>query len=124
MCAIRGERNSPAPPLIPCRPMDYRLGIVLVVMTGAFAQVPDAAPGRPTSDKDPAYAFREQAYEAVRTKDWDRAIAAFEKALQAQPGRPDVHKDLAYALLKTGQTEAARDHFKAASDLDPADDHV
>ena len=91
----------------------YRLGIVLGVCLLVSAQTPD-----------PGYAFREQAYQAVKGQKWDSAISAFTRALELDASRPDVHKDLAYALLKTGQTEAARDHFKVAMDLDASDDHV
>lgn len=73
---------------------------------------------------DPAFAILERAYEALRTRDYDRAIASFEQALALSPARASIHKDLAYALLKTGETEAARDHFGEAARLDPADDHV
>jgi tetratricopeptide (TPR) repeat protein len=66
----------------------------------------------------------DKAYEALRTKDYDHAIAAFEQALAQAPTRAALHKDLAYTLLKTGETEAARDHFAEAMRLDPADQHV
>ena len=55
-------------------------------------------------------------YDALRAKDYDRAIALFQQA--------GNHKDLAYTLLKIGETEAARDEFAEAMRLDPADDHV
>lgn len=58
----------------------------------------------------------DQAYQALRAKDYNRAIALFEQA--------GNHKDLAYTLLKTGETEAARDQFAEAMKLDPADEHV
>jgi tetratricopeptide (TPR) repeat protein len=80
-----------------------------------------AAAGQPP---DPAYAPLEKAFEAMRTKDYDRAIAAFERAAALAPERASIRKDLAYALLKTGETEAARDQFAEAMRLDPADQHV
>lgn len=70
---------------------------------------------------DPAYAALEQAYKALATKDYDRSIAAFQKAVAAAPDRPDVHKDFGYTLLKAGQTEAARDQFAEAMRLRPDD---
>ncbi len=58
----------------------------------------------------------DRAYEALRAKDYERAIALFEQA--------GNHKDLAYTLLKTGETEAARDQFAEAMRIDPSDDHI
>src|SRR5580698_3425054 len=90
------------------------VGIILILLTAlAAAQTPD-----------PAYAPLEKAYEAVRSKDYDRAIAAFQTAIHIAPDRPALRKDLAYTLLKIGENEAARDQFAEAMRLDPRDDHV
>ena len=90
------------------------VGIILILLTAlAAAQTPD-----------PAYAPLEKAYEAVRSKDYDRAIAAFQAAINIAPDRPALRKDLAYTLLKIGENEAARDQFAEAMRLDPRDDHV
>jgi tetratricopeptide (TPR) repeat protein len=71
----------------------------------------------------------EQAYSALRDKDYVKAVAGFERALAAQPPppadrAPAIHKDLAYTLLKIGENERARDQFAEAVRLDPADDHA
>jgi Tfp pilus assembly protein PilF len=91
------------------------VGRILVVLTAvlAAAQIPD-----------PAYAPLEKAYEALRAKDYDRAIAAFREAVKIAPDRPAMRKDLAYTLLKIGENEAARDQFAEAKRLDPRDDQV
>jgi Tfp pilus assembly protein PilF len=91
------------------------VGKILVVLTAALAtaQIPD-----------PAYAPLERAYEALRAKDYDRAIAAFREAVKIAPDRPAMRKDLAYTLLKIGENEAARDQFAEAMRLDPRDDQV
>jgi Flp pilus assembly protein TadD len=73
---------------------------------------------------DPAYRPLQQAYEALRQKNYDQAIFQFEQAVALAPNRADIRKDLAYTLLKTGETEAARDQFAEAMRLDPADQHV
>ena len=73
---------------------------------------------------DPAYATLERAYTALRGKDYDTAIVQFRAAIQAAPERASIHKDLAYTLLKTGETEQARDQFAEAMRIDPSDDHV
>jgi tetratricopeptide (TPR) repeat protein len=71
----------------------------------------------------------EQAYSALRDKDYAKAVAGFERALAADPPPPTdrapaIHKDLAYTLLKIGENERARDQFAEALRLDPADDHA
>ncbi len=73
---------------------------------------------------DPAYAPLEKAYAALKVKDYDRAVAAFQDAIRLAPERPAMRKDLAYTLLKIGENEAARDQFAEAMRLDPRDDHV
>src|ERR1700677_1908123 len=68
-----------------------------------------------------------QAYDALRAKDYDRAIASFKQAIDQggeTPQRADLRKDLAYTLLKTGETEAARDQFAEAIRIDPKDDQA
>jgi len=73
---------------------------------------------------DPAYAPLERAYDALRVKDYDRAVAAFEQAIVLAPARPDIRTDLAYTLLKVGDTESARDQFAEATRLNPGDEHI
>ena len=73
---------------------------------------------------DPAYVPLEKAYEALRARHYDQAIAAFEQAIELAPGRTAIRKDLAYTLLKAGETEAARDQFAEAARLDPRDENV
>jgi tetratricopeptide (TPR) repeat protein len=73
---------------------------------------------------DPGYQARSRAYEALKTKQYEVAIAAFQEAVRLDPSRAAVRKDLAYTLLKVGENEAARDQFEAAMKLDPKDYHV
>ena len=73
---------------------------------------------------DPAYAPLTAAFDALRARHYDDAVAAFERAIERAPERASIHKDLAYTLLKIGETERARDHFGEAMRLDAADDHV
>jgi tetratricopeptide (TPR) repeat protein len=62
-----------------------------------------------------------EAYAALRTKAYDDAIRAFLTAIAAAPKRADIRKDLAYTFLKVGESEAAREQFRLATELDPAD---
>jgi Tfp pilus assembly protein PilF len=66
----------------------------------------------------------DEAYAALRAKNYQEAIRGFEQAAILDPGRASIRKDLAYTLLKIGESEAARDRFAEAMKLDPADDQV
>jgi Tfp pilus assembly protein PilF len=78
-----------------------------------------------TLDAMTSYAMTlDEAYAALRAKNYQEAIRGFEEAAKLDPGRASIRKDLAYTLLKIGETEAARDQFAEAMTLDPADDQV
>ena len=86
-----------------------RLILTLVAAVHAAGQVPDPA---------------QNAYRALGSKDYDRAIRVFRESLALAPDRASIHKDLAYTLLKVGETEAGRDEFAEALRLDPEDRQV
>jgi Tfp pilus assembly protein PilF len=90
-----------------------RLWIFLLACGLAGAQVPD-----PSSDP------LDQAYAALRSRNYDDAIRNFLKAIEAAPARPVIRKDLAYTYLKIGENLLARDQFREAMLLDPKDFHV
>jgi tetratricopeptide (TPR) repeat protein len=71
-----------------------------------------------------AFAQSPDPYAPLRARDYDAAIAAFRQALAARPDTPHLRKDLAYTYLKIGENGLARDQFKEAMRLDPADLHV
>jgi predicted Zn-dependent protease len=73
---------------------------------------------------DPAYSTFDQAYSALRAREYDTAIALFRSGLVVSPGRNDVRKDLAYTLLKVGEPAAARDHFAEVARRAPSDHHA
>ncbi|HJY06093.1 MAG TPA: tetratricopeptide repeat protein, partial [Bryobacteraceae bacterium] len=52
------------------------------------------------------------AYKLLAQKDYDSAIAAFQRGLAAQPKNAAARKDLAYKLLKAGENAGARDQFE------------
>lgn len=76
------------------------------------------------SAQSPPNQAADHAYEALRSKDYDHAVASFREAIEQTPQRADIRKDLAYTLLKVGETEAARDQFAEAMRLEPKDDHA
>src|SRR3984885_7084486 len=94
--------------------MVFRITLVLVSIVASLA----------AQSPDPAYKPLENAYQALRDKTYDPAIAGFEQAIALAPDRASIHKDLAYTLLKVGENEAARDQFGEAMQLDPTDHHV
>ncbi len=65
-----------------------------------------------------------QAYAALRGRQYDEAISFFQRAIAADPKRVAFRKDLAYTLLKVGESEEARDQFAEVMRFDPADTHV
>jgi tetratricopeptide (TPR) repeat protein len=73
---------------------------------------------------DPAYEPLRKAYEALRGRQYDQAVAGFQEVLAAAPARTDVRKDLAYTYLRIGENEAARNEFRAVMRLAPEDWHA
>lgn len=66
----------------------------------------------------------DRAYEALRARDYDTAIAGFRKAIDSDPSRVAVRKDLAYTYLRVGEDSLARGQFQEAMRLDPNDTAV
>lgn len=62
-----------------------------------------------------------QAYQVLRARDYDAAVAHFNQAIEGAPKSTALRKDLAYTYLKMGETEAARDQFAEVIRLDPSD---
>jgi Flp pilus assembly protein TadD len=94
--------------------MLFRITFVLAVTLALLsAQAPD-----------PAYQPLERAYQALRDKNYDQAVAGFRQAIKLVPDRASIRKDLAYTLLKVGENEAARDQFGEAMRIDPTDQHA
>jgi tetratricopeptide (TPR) repeat protein len=73
---------------------------------------------------DPAYTPLAKAYDCLRAHDYDAAISAFRQAVDLAPARSSIRKDLAYTYLKTGENELAREQFRVAMEIDPADIEV
>jgi Tfp pilus assembly protein PilF len=64
------------------------------------------------------------AYTELRAKRYDAAISMFQKGLAEDPTAVPARKDLAYTLLKTGDTDAAREQFRLALEHAPFDHHL
>jgi Flp pilus assembly protein TadD len=94
--------------------MLFRITFVLALTAATLA----------SQSTDPAYPYLERAYQALRDKNYDQAIAGFQRAIAVAPDRASIRKDLAYTLLKVGKNEDARDQFGEAMRLDSTDGHV
>jgi tetratricopeptide (TPR) repeat protein len=99
--------------------------LFILLAAGAYSQVSAPVPV-PVADRtrDAAYEPLARAFEALRLHDYDSAILYFRKAAVLSPLRADIRKNLAYTLLKTGDSDGARDEFGEAMRIDPADVHV
>jgi len=65
------------------------------------------------------------AYEALRGRDYDTAIAGFVKGIKAAPRRASIHKDLAYTYLKIGENAVwPATSLRRAMEIDPNDSQV
>jgi len=102
-----------------------RVMIFLALCARAVAQspAPQSAPS-PSKEPDPAYQPLTRAYDALRARDYEHAIAGFLAAIDAAPSRAAIRKDLAYTYLKTGENLLARDQFHEAMAIDPDDVQV
>src|ERR1700691_4812605 len=88
---------------------------ILLLASGLASGLATAQP------PDSAYEPLNKAYEALRARSYDDAIALFLKAIEAAPARSAIRKDLAYTYLKIGENVAARDQFREAMTIDPND---
>jgi tetratricopeptide (TPR) repeat protein len=85
-----------------------------LVSAVAFAQAP----------ADPAYEPLDKAYTALHARAYDDAVSLFQKAIELAPKRAAIRKDLGYTYIKVGENQLAREQFRAAMELDPADIQV
>ena len=85
-----------------------------MLAAAAFVQAP----------ADPAYETLEKAYAALRARAYDDAISFFQKAIELAPARAAIRKDLGYTYVKVGESELAREQFRAAMELDPVDNQL
>ena len=105
------------------------LTILLLLAAAALGQAPGPAADRgqdisKARANDPAYETLSKAFDALRTRDYDRAVILFGKSVALSPERADIRKNLAYTLLKTGDSDSAREQFGPAMRIDPSDLHV
>jgi len=85
----------------------------------AFVVLLLAVPQDPSASQ--AIAILDHAYEQLRLKQYDEAVAGFRRALALDPSQVQVYKDLAYTLQKMGETESAVEAFEAYHQARPGD---
>ena len=66
----------------------------------------------------------DSAYAELRANRYDAAIVLFQKGLAENSAAVAPRKDLAYTLLKTGDTDGAREQFRLALEHAPQDHHL
>jgi len=89
-----------------------RVTVLFVVCRLALAQAPD-----------PAYEPVPRAYEALRVRDYDTAIARFLKGIEIATGRAAVRKISLIRIAKSARMNW-RGQFREARRLAPDDDQV
>ena len=82
---------------------------------------PGAASGASPAVSGPAAEPLNRAYAALKVREYERAIAAFQQAIALDRQGAAIRKDLAYTYLKTGENDLAREQFQEAMRLDPKD---
>ncbi len=91
----------------------------LVFCAIALATASARGDGTPESPP-PANLDYQAGLEAIRTSDWDRAIANLNVAAVALPTDADLQNWLGYAYRHVGKYEEAFDHYRAALQLNPS----
>lgn len=84
----------------------------LVVCSPAFGDANVLAPPQNNPDFD-------LGFEAVRARDWDRAVYHLAIAAKAEPGNADVQNLLGFAYRNQKKLDLAFAHYRQALKLDP-----
>ena len=61
---------------------------------------------------------------AIEAQDWTTAIVALSKTAEEFPDSADTQNFLAYAYRKSGNLEAALEHYQRALEIDPSHKHA
>ena len=96
--------------------------IAIAAAVACLIVPPVVAQGTTRSRASSAYAALAGAFAALRTNDYDAAIAGFLRNLELTPARNDVRKNLAYAYFKVGKNELARRQFDEIVRRDSSDE--
>ena len=87
---------------------------------GDYAGAVDLLKKIPEDDMDPPL-LGMLAYSFAETRDYDSAVATYEKAIAKDPDNQELHRAYAQALLGMGNTPAARAEYEKILKADPDD---
>jgi Tfp pilus assembly protein PilF len=93
--------------------------VLLAIATCAF--VPAQAADTPTVSQPSVNERLTTAREAIKAKDWRKALAELNVAARQEPRNADVHNLLGYSYRKQAQPNLPKafEHYKRAIELDP-----
>ena len=107
---------------MPCiaRALIYAFVVLSLMLSGsvAFANLGDS--DDPATD-DPMF---EEGKAAIEAQDWTKAINILSKTADAYPESADTQNFLGYAYRKSGNIDAAFQHYRRALEIDPAHKHA
>ena len=87
---------------------------VLLLGAVAYGQAPPTRPSSRSTRRMPRCALTPMTMRSL----------SFQQGITVAPERAAIRKDLGYAYIKVGETEQAREQFRAAMEIDPADTQV
>ena len=70
-------------------------------------------------DKADAYNYTKEGVEAAKSKQWDKAIAAFQKAVQADPKGANNYNNLGLAYKGAGKLDESIKAYSSAIEAEP-----
>jgi Flp pilus assembly protein TadD len=89
--------------------------VLFVALAAPIVAFADAAVTQPVSNPDFEFGV-----EAIKAKDWDKAIAHFTTYARIDPANADAQNFLGYAYRNQKQYDVAFRHYKEALRLDPS----
>lgn len=91
--------------------------LLLFALAGGGARAADTPVFTPPSAAERI----ERAREAIRDKDWRKALAELNRAVRDEPRNADVHNLLGYSYRKQARPDLAKafEHYRKAIALDP-----
>lgn len=103
-----------------------RFRFLLIAALACGASIPRMCLGqqaRPSAKarQDAVTSVLNNAYQDLRRKEYDAAIAKFRRVLEMDPRRAELHREIAYTYMKMGETEQAIEAFEAYEHARPGD---
>lgn len=100
--------------------MNIRISTLLLctLLVGIAAQAADTGP---VSTQPGASERIQVARDAIKVKDWKKALAQLNQAVRDEPRNADIHNLLGYSYRKQASPDLAKafEHYKIAIRLDP-----